>query len=189
MSQNGATHIVIVGGGFAGIACAKRLAGERGVRVTLLDRNDYHQFQPLLYQVATAELTPQDIRFDRGGIFREHANVEVRNGEVTSADPERRTVTLADGGVIDADVVVLAAGSQPNFFHTPGADELSFPLYSLDDAERVRSRILQLFRDASAKPELVEEDWSRRARSPSWSSAPAPPGSRRRARWRSWSTT
>jgi NADH:ubiquinone reductase (H+-translocating) len=148
MNQNGATHIVIVGGGFAGIACAKRLAGEPGVRVTLLDKNDYHQFQPLLYQVATAELTPQDIKFDLGHIFREHANVEVRNAEVASADPQARTVTLADGGVVAADVVVLAAGAQPNFFHTPGAGELSFPLYSLDDAERVRSRVLQLFREA-----------------------------------------
>jgi NADH:ubiquinone reductase (H+-translocating) len=157
MSENGAAHIVIVGGGFAGVACAKRLAGERGVRVTLLDKHDYHQFQPLLYQVATAELTPQDIKFDLGELFREHANIEVRNAEVTSADPQARTVTLADGGVVAADVVVLAAGSQPNFFHTPGADELSFPLYSLDDAERVRSRVLQLFRDASAKPELVGE--------------------------------
>jgi NADH:ubiquinone reductase (H+-translocating) len=157
MSKRNETHVVIVGGGFAGVAAAKGLAGKQGVRVTLLDRNGYHQFQPLLYQVATAELTPQDIAFDLEAIFDDDANVEVRQGDVVSADPEARTITLADDGTIEGDALVLAAGSQPNFFHTPGAEEFSFPLYSLDDAKRVRSRVLQLFQDASEKPELVEE--------------------------------
>jgi NADH dehydrogenase len=157
MSGDGTTHVVVVGGGFAGVACARRLAGQPGVRVTLLDRNSYHQFQPLLYQVATAELTPDDVRFDLDGMFRGHDNVEVRAAEVVVADPQAASLTLADGGVVAGDVVVLAAGSQPNFFHTPGADRFTFPLYSLQDAERVRSRVLQLFEDASAKPELVEE--------------------------------
>jgi NADH:ubiquinone reductase (H+-translocating) len=157
MSKRNETHVVIVGGGFAGVAAAKGLAGKQGVRVTLLDRNGYHQFQPLLYQVATAELTPQDIAFDLEAIFDDDANVEVRQGDVVSADPEARTITLADDSTIEGDALVLAAGSQPNFFHTPGAEEFSFPLYSLDDAKRVRSRVLQLFQDASEKPELVEE--------------------------------
>ena len=64
MSEDGTKHVVIVGGGFAGVACAKGLADKKGVRVTLLDKNAYHQFQPLLYQVATAVLTPDDIAFD-----------------------------------------------------------------------------------------------------------------------------
>jgi NADH dehydrogenase len=157
LSAAGDTHVVIVGAGFAGIACAKGLAGKKGVRVTLLDRNAYHQFQPLLYQVATAELTGRDIEFDIEEIFQEDENVEVRKGEAVSADPEARTVTLADDGEVAGDVLVLAAGSQPNFFHTPGAEEFSFPLYSLDDARRVRSRVLQVFQDASKKPELVEQ--------------------------------
>jgi NADH dehydrogenase len=157
MSGDSTTHVIVVGGGFAGVACARRLAGQPGVRVTLLDRNGYHQFLPLLYQVATAELTPHDVRFDLDGMFGGHDNVEVRAAEVVAADPQAPSVTLADGGVVAGDVVVLAAGSQPNFFHTPGADRFTFPLYSLGDAERVRSRVLQLFEDASAKPELVEE--------------------------------
>jgi NADH:ubiquinone reductase (H+-translocating) len=157
MSENGITNVVIVGGGFAGVACAKGLAGKDGVHVTLLDKNGYHQFQPLLYQVATAELTPQDIAFDLDGLFEDHANIEVRKADVVSADPEARTITLADESVIDGDLVVLAAGSQPNFFHTPGAEDFSFPLYSLDDAKRLRSRVLQLFEDASKKPELVQD--------------------------------
>src|SRR5262245_614839 len=157
MSDVQPVHVVIVGGGFAGVACARRLAGQDGVQVTLLDRNGYHQFQPLLYQVATAELTPADIRFDLGAMFAKHDNVQVRAAEVVAADPEAPSVTLADGEVVAADVLVLAAGSQPNFFHTPGADRFSFPLYSLEDAERVRSRVLQLVEDASAKPELVDQ--------------------------------
>jgi NADH dehydrogenase len=157
MSDHQPVHVVIVGGGFAGVACAKRLAGQDGVRVTLLDRNSYHQFQPLLYQVATAELTPDDIRFDLGAMFAKHDNVEVRAAEVVGVDPEAPSLTLAGGEVVAADVLVLAAGSQPNFFHTPGADRFSYPLYSLEDAERVRSRVLQLFEDASAKPELVDQ--------------------------------
>jgi NADH dehydrogenase len=157
MSGDRATHVVIVGGGFAGVACARRLAGQEGVRVTLLERNGYHQFQPLLYQVATAELTPDDIRFDLAAMLAKHDNVEVRTAEVAAADPGAPAVTLTGGEVLAADVLVLAAGAQPNFFHTPGADRHTFPLYSLDDAERVRSRVLQLFQDASAKPELVDE--------------------------------
>jgi NADH dehydrogenase len=157
MSEDGTTHVIIVGGGFAGVACAKRLAGKSGVRVTLLDKNGYHQFQPLLYQVATAELTPKDIAFDLEELFEEHDNVEVRQIEVVSADPRAKTVTLADGSEIAGDVIVLAAGAQPNFFHTPGADEFAFPLYSLDQAERIRSRVLQIFQDASTRPELAEE--------------------------------
>ena len=151
------SHVVIVGGGFAGIACAKRLAGEPSTRVTLLDRNGYHQFQPLLYQVATAELAPSDIRFDLAHMFRKYPNVQVRTDEVVSCDPATRSVTLADGGTVDGDVLVLAAGAQPNFFHTPGAAEFGYPLYSLRDAERVRSRVVQLYHDAAAKPELVDD--------------------------------
>jgi NADH:ubiquinone reductase (H+-translocating) len=157
MSGDQTTHVVVVGGGFAGVACAKRLAGKPGLQVTMLDRNGYHQFQPLLYQVATTELTPKDIAFDLEPMFRDDDNVEVRKAEVVAADPAARTVTLADESVIEGDVVVLAVGSQPNFFHTPGAEEFAFPLYSLDDAERLRSRVLQLFQDVSNKPELVDE--------------------------------
>ena len=157
MGSNGITNVVVVGGGFAGVACAKRLAGARDVGVTLVDKNDYHQFQPLLYQVATAELTSKDIAFPLHQIFKDADNVEVRQAEVVSADHEQGTVALADGDKLSADVIVLAAGSQPNFFHTPGADEFSFPLYSLDDAERIRARLLQLFRDANANPELIDQ--------------------------------
>jgi NADH dehydrogenase len=150
-------HVVVVGGGFAGVACTRRLAGELGVRVTLLDRNPHHQFQPLLYQVASAELTPEDIKFDLAQMFRHAANVEVRTAEVVSVDPEAMEVTLESGDTVAGDVLVLGAGAQANFFRTPGADTNAFPLYSLDDAERLRRRVLELFAAANAKPELRDE--------------------------------
>jgi len=150
-------HVVVVGGGFAGVACAKRLAGEPRARVTVLDRTGQHQFQPLLYQVATAELTADDIQFDLAEMFARHDNVEARAGEVVELDPTTPSVTLADGSTLDADVLVLAAGATPNFFRTPGAEQHSLPLYSLADAERIRARLLELFREAAAKPELIDE--------------------------------
>ncbi|GAB1639883.1 NAD(P)/FAD-dependent oxidoreductase [Krasilnikovia sp. MM14-A1259] len=156
-AAHGPTRVVIVGAGFAGVACARRLAGEPRAHVTILDGRGYHQFQPLLYQIATAELAPRDIRFDLAEMFARHRNVEARTAEVVALDPRQRTVTLADDSTVQGDVLVLGVGAQPNFFHTPGADTYALPLYSLDDAERVRTRLLELFRDAAAKPELVDE--------------------------------
>lgn len=151
------TKVVIIGGGFAGVACAKRLADEPGMRVVLIDRAGYHQFQPLLYQVATAELTYTDIRFDLARIFRDKSAVDVRRADVMAMDPDAMTITLDGGEVIAADVIVLAAGARPNFFHTPGAEQYAFPLYSVEDARRVRGRIVQVFEDTKQRPELVDE--------------------------------
>src|SRR6476659_9848534 len=95
--SEGQLHVVIVGGGFAGVGCARRLAGRDDVRVTLIDRNNYHQFQPLLYQVATSQLATSDIAYSLRKLFAEHDNVDVRMGEVTAVDPAQRSVTTADG--------------------------------------------------------------------------------------------
>src|SRR4051794_33659691 len=150
-----AASAVVVGGGFAGVACTKELA-KHGIEVTLVDGNNYHQFQPMLYQVATAQLAPADIARPLRGIFRKHENVHVKLAEVTVVDPATKTVTCRDGTTYSGDYLVLAMGSRPNFFGTPGAEEHAFPLYSLADAERLRSRILAVFEDADRKPELVE---------------------------------
>src|SRR3954469_15850413 len=150
-------HVVVVGGGFAGVGAVKRLAREDGVRVTLIDRNNYHQFQPLLYQVATSQLAPSDISYSLRKLFMKHDNVDVKFGEVTSVDPVARAVRTADGASYSGDVLVLAAGSQPNFFRTPGAEEHAFPLYALDDATRLRSRVIGVFEDADKDPSLLDE--------------------------------
>jgi NADH dehydrogenase len=150
-------HVIVVGGGFAGVGCARRLADDEDVRVTVLDRNNYHQFQPLLYQVATCQLAPSDITFSLRRLFHEHPNIDVKLVEVAEIDPATRTVTASDGERFSGDAVVLAAGSQPNFFRTPGADRYAFPLYSLDHAQRLRSRILGVFEDADRDPELLDQ--------------------------------
>ena len=157
MPDNGNQHhVVIVGGGFAGLGCAQKLADHDDIHVTLIDRNNYHQFQPLLYQVATSQLAGTDIAHSLRGVFAEQENVDVHLGEITGVDTPTRTVTTADGGSWTGDVLVMAAGSQPNFFGTPGAPENSFPLYSLDNATRLRSRILGLFEQVDRDPSLVE---------------------------------
>jgi NADH:ubiquinone reductase (H+-translocating) len=149
-------RVVIVGGGFAGLGCARALAKHDHVQVTLIDRNNYHQFQPLLYQVATSLLAPSDIAHSLRDVFADQDNVDVKLAEISAIDTATRTVTAADGGEWTCDALVLAAGSQPNFFHTPGAAEHAFPLYSLDDATRLRSRILGLFEQVDRDPALVQ---------------------------------
>jgi len=150
-------RVVVVGAGFAGLGCARALAKHKGVDVTLIDRNNYHQFQPLLYQVATAQLAPVDVTFSLRALFSGHANVEVKLGEVVSADPGAKAVTTADGQTFAGDAIVLAAGSRVRFFGTPGAPDHAFPLYSLDDAERLRTRVLELFEAADRDPARLAE--------------------------------
>jgi NADH dehydrogenase len=150
-------HVVIVGGGFAGVGCARRLAEHDDVQITLLDRNNYHQFQPLLYQVATSQLAPSDIAYSLRKLFADRPNVHVKLVEVTAVDPATRTVATTDGERFSGDAIVLAAGSQPNFFRTPGAAEHAFPLYCLDDAQQLRSRILAVFEAADSDPSLIDQ--------------------------------
>jgi NADH:ubiquinone reductase (H+-translocating) len=150
-------EVVIVGAGFAGLGCAKELAKhDEDVHVTLIDKHNYHQFLPLMYQVATYQLAPVDVSADIRQLFRKHKSISVKLGDVTSTDPLTKTVTLEDGQTYVGDYLVLAAGSQANFFDTPGA-EYVFPLYSLDDARRLRSRILAVFEDADRDPSRVDQ--------------------------------
>ena len=107
--------------------------------------------------MATSQLASSDIAFSLRKLFRDHENVDVKLGEVTALDPATRTVTLSGGERFSGDALVVAAGSRPNFFRTPGAEEHAFPLYSLDDATRLRSRILEVFEAADRDPALVDE--------------------------------
>src|SRR5215468_5534842 len=158
MNTNGSrAHVVIVGGGFAGLACARKLAKSDDVRVTLLDKNNYHQFQPLLYQLATSQLATGDVATSIRQSLGGHANVDVKMVEVTAVVPKTRTVTTRDGESYQGDFLVLAAGSQANFFHTEGAEQNAFPLYSLEEAERLRSRVLAVFEDADRNSRLIEK--------------------------------
>jgi len=157
MTEHGTpTRVVIVGGGFAGITCARGLAKHDDVAVTLIDRNDYHQFQPLLYQVATSMLAARDIAYPLRRIAAEFDDFEAKRADVVALDPVARTVTTDTGETYEGDYLVLAAGSQPSFFGTPGAEH-AFPLYSLDDADRLKTRIIQAFEEADSDPKLADE--------------------------------
>jgi NADH dehydrogenase len=155
-ADGSSASVIVVGGGFAGVGCAKEL-GKHHIDVTLLDRHNYHQFQPLLYQVATGELAIADVARPLRGIFTRDETVDVRMAEVVGIDPDTASVTLAGGETMSADYLVVASGSIPNYFGTPGAERHAFPLYSATDAEQLRSRLFQVFEDADADPTRIDE--------------------------------
>jgi NADH:quinone reductase (non-electrogenic) len=142
------TSVVIVGGGFGGLNAARAFAGASDVRVTLLDRHNYHLFQPLLYQVATAALSPGDIASPIRWILRHQQNVEVLLAEVVSIDPSARLVTIAGGDPIAYDYLVLASGSTHAYFGHPEWAARAPGLKTLDDALEMRRRMLLAFEAA-----------------------------------------
>ena len=158
-AETGATkkQVVIVGGGFAGLNCAKKLASDSSLRITLIDKNNYQQFQPLLYQVATGILSPENAAFNLRDVLVDHENVEVKMSEMVSVDLAKRQATGKGGDVYQGDYLVLAAGNVANFFGIPGVDQYTFPMYSLEDAERLRSRLLELFEAADVKSGVAPE--------------------------------
>lgn len=139
-----ALHVVIIGAGFGGLATASMLKGT-GIDVTIIDKNNYHLFVPLLYQVATAELPPGDIAEPVRRIFRRHANTEVLMAEVTQVDPARREVTLNTGRIISYDRLVIGTGSQYNYFGHEQWAAVAPGLKTIEDARRIRSRLLMAF--------------------------------------------
>jgi NADH dehydrogenase len=155
IDQQSSWHVVIVGGGFAGLKCALELAPNDDVRITLIDKHNYQQFQPLLYQVATGILSSENAAFALRDVLRNFPNVDVQMDEVTSVDMQQKTVTTAAGNTFSADFLVLATGSHVNFFGTPGAQQYSLPLYSFTDAEKLRSTILKTLEAADRTPQDV----------------------------------
>lgn len=145
-------HVVILGGGFAGLQCAVELAPLKDVHVTLVDRNNYQQFQPLLYQVATSILAPSNAAFALRDVLRDHSNIDVQMDEAVSVDLAKRSVTTASGQTYCGDFLVLATGSRVNFYDTSGAEDHSCPLYTLRDAESLRSTILKELEQADLNP-------------------------------------
>jgi NADH dehydrogenase len=142
-----ADSVLILGGGLAGVACAHKL-GDEGVHVTLVDRNNYHQFQPLLYQVASSQLPAEDIARPHRTIFKDYPLVTVVTAGVAAASLAERSLALSDGRTLTGTHLVMAAGARPNFFGVPGAEEHAFPLYSVVDAERLRRHLQKLLEDA-----------------------------------------
>lgn len=153
-------HLVIVGGGFAGLYLAKRLRGAP-LRITLIDRRNHHLFQPMLYQVATAALNPADIAAPIRSVLRRYRNTEVLLGEVAQIDTAARTVHLADGADLAYDFLVVAPGARHSYFGHPEWEGAAPGLKSLEDALEIRRRVLLAFEraeresDAALRHELL----------------------------------
>jgi NADH dehydrogenase len=152
--------VVIVGGGFAGLYAARRLGKERTVEVTLVDRRNYHLFQPLLYQVATGALSPGDIAQPLRAILRRNGNTPVILGEAVELDPVARRITLSDEGTVDYDTLLVATGARHAYF---GHDEwavLAPGLKTIEDATDMRRRILLAYEAAEREADPVRRaEW------------------------------
>jgi len=145
-------RVVIVGAGFGGLACARKLDGAP-VQVLLLDRHNYHLFTPLLYQVATGLLNPSDIAYPLRAIFRRSRNVRFRQATVDGVDLGRRGVRLTDGTELPFDYLVLATGSVDNYFGNEAVARVSIGLKALADATRMRNHVLTCLERADAETE------------------------------------
>lgn len=148
-------HVIVIGAGFAGIQVARGLGAAR-VNVTVIDAKNYHLFQPLLYQVATAALSPADIAEPVRRMLRSFPSVEVLFGEVVSIDLRARHVTLADGSTIGYDFLILATGATPTYFGHHDWQRLAPSLKSISDAREIRSRLLLSFEQAEMSTDVAE---------------------------------
>jgi NADH dehydrogenase len=149
-------HVVIVGAGFAGLEAAKTLR-DAPVRVTLVDRNNYHKFQPLLYEVAMAGLEPDDIAHNVRNIFQGNDTVHFRLGTVTNIDPVLQQVHLHGSDPLSYDHLILAAGAVSTDFGIPGVEEHAYPLKNVPDAVNLRNRVLRQFERYDRQREAAGE--------------------------------
>jgi len=147
-------HVVIVGAGFGGIKAAKSLAKEN-VDITLIDRNNYHLFQPLLYQVSTAVLSEEEIAYPVRAFFRKNKNVDFFLGDVTDFDLETKQVVTAQGNV-DYDYLIVAAGATTNYFGMESVENNSFAMKTLGDSVKIRNHILRIFEQAAKEPDAAK---------------------------------
>jgi NADH dehydrogenase len=150
-------RVVIIGAGFGGLEAAKKLSGQ-AVQVTVVDRTNYHLFQPLLYQVATAALSPADIAAPVRAILSKCENMEVILAEVQSIDVNARKVKMVDGE-LGYDYLILATGARHSYFGHPEWEKLAPGLKSLEDAVEIRRRILMAFEYA----EKISDEAARKA--------------------------
>lgn len=142
--------VIIIGGGFAGISTAKALAKENNLDIILIDRNNHHVFQPLLYQVATATLNPGDISFPLRVLFAKDQNISVLMGEVTSIDLDHNRVYVGDSH-FDYHYLIMGAGAETNYFGNDQWRTYTYELKTIDDAVRLRNKLLSLLEEKELK--------------------------------------
>ena len=157
MSKSGTPRVVIVGAGFGGLAAAKALANAP-VEVLIIDRVNYHLFQPLLYQVATASLSPAEIAQPIRSILRAQKNVRVMLDEVTGVDGAAKVVRTANGGRVAYDHLIIATGARHSYFGKDQWETFAPGIKSVDDATRVRGKILLAFERAEGEPDKTKRD-------------------------------
>lgn len=150
-----ATKVVILGGGFAGLSAAKELC-RTSFDIFVIDRSNHHLFQPLLYEVATAALTPADIALPIRQLLSGHPNITVLMGEVISIDKDKRTITLRNGDHVGFDFLILALGSRHSYFGHKEWESFAPGLKTLNDALKIRERILMSFEKAERCNSLSE---------------------------------
>jgi len=151
-------RVIIIGGGFAGLECALKLANDDRFQITLLDRTNHHLFQPLLYQVATASLAAPDIARSIRQILYNAKNVTVLMDEVTTISPVEKTITGRSGEVFDFDYLVLAAGAKTGFFGNDHWEKNSLGLKTLADAQDIRRKILSNLERAELTKDEAERN-------------------------------
>ena len=154
MTDTRTPHVVILGGGFAGLYAAKGLA-DAPVRVTVVDRRNHHLFQPMLYQVATAALNPSDIASPIRSVLRQQKNTEVLLAEATEVEVDTRRVRFSDGGCLPYDYLIVGTGAHHSYFGHEEWEPLAPGLKSLEDALEIRRRVLLAFELAEREPDPV----------------------------------
>ena len=148
--------VLILGGGFGGVEAVKKLK-DADADVLLVDQHDYHTFQPLLYQVATALLETSIVGHPLPDLFHDHDNVSVKQATVTGIDLDKRRVSFAEMKPRPYDYLVLGLGATVNFFGVPGADKHAFPMYTLPDAVRLKEHVLERWEAADKDASLIDD--------------------------------
>ena len=140
--------IVVIGGGFAGVNIARDLGRNPAYSITLIDKNNYNFFPPLIYQVAAGFMSPSDISYPFRKLFNRHPRVRFRKGTVTRVDCNARHVFLEQGGSVEYDTLIIALGSQPNYFGNREVEQNAYTMKTLGDALAIRNTILRQLEEA-----------------------------------------
>jgi NADH:ubiquinone reductase (H+-translocating) len=149
-------RVLILGGGFAGVGVAQKLK-DADAEVVLVDRHDYHTFQPLLYQLATGLLETTAVGHSLRDLLERQENTSIHKATATAIDLEAREVTFAEISPLSYDYIVLGLGAEVNFFGTEGAAEHAFPMYTLPNAMRLKDHLLERWEAADRDPSIVED--------------------------------
>src|SRR6187402_2139099 len=159
-APEGRHRVLIVGGGFGGLYAARTLSRDKRIELTIVDRRNFHLFQPLLYQVATGALSPGEIAQPLRGILRTRKNVTVLLGEAVGLDVEGHRVLMSDGGPIHYDTLIVATGARHAYFGHEDWARFAPGLKTIEDAQEIRRRILIAFEAAEREADLdIRREW------------------------------